>query len=107
LITFQQSANIGGWLIFGSQIAPGHLFSGHQRRAYIEEGVVMNTWEAIFSQSPVNEGFYNGDQLPQVRWAWPRKTWFQVRLDQIRDHERAALLKANTRLKDARASRTM
>jgi hypothetical protein len=67
----------------------------------------MNTWEAVFSQSPVNEGFYNGEQLPQVRWAWPRATWFQVRLDQIRDHERAALLKTNRKPKDARESRTM
>ena len=28
----------------------------------------MNTWEAIFSQSPVNKGFYNGEKLPQVHW---------------------------------------
>ncbi|HEV8721815.1 MAG TPA: hypothetical protein VGW77_14385 [Candidatus Binatia bacterium] len=67
----------------------------------------MNTWEAVFSQSPVNEGYYNGDQLPQVRWAWPRATWFQARLDQIRDHERAALLKGNRKPRDTRELRTM
>ena len=67
----------------------------------------MNTWEAVFSQSPVNEGYYNGDQLPQVRWAWPRATWFQARLDQIRDQERAALLKGNRKPRDIRELRTM
>jgi len=49
----------------------------------------MNTWEAIFSQSPVNQGYYNESGLPQNHWGWPRGTWFQSRLDLIRDQERA------------------
>jgi len=34
----------------------------------------MNTWEAIFSQSPVNQGYYNEAGLPQNHWEWPRGT---------------------------------
>jgi hypothetical protein len=65
----------------------------------------MSTWQAVFSQSRVNQGYYNGEQLPQVRWAWPRATWFQTRLDQIRDQERALLLKTNRRPKGVGESR--
>ena len=36
----------------------------------------MNSWEAIFTQSPVNQGYYNEQRLPQQHWAWPRGTWF-------------------------------
>jgi len=47
--------------------------------------------EAIFSQSPVNEGYYNEQQMPQNHWDWPRKTWFQSRRDFIRDNEQGGL----------------
>jgi len=47
----------------------------------------MNAWESIFLQSPVNEGWYEEDELPQQNWDWPKGTWFQGRLDQIRDQE--------------------
>ena len=50
----------------------------------------MNNWEAIFSQSPVNQGYYNEAGLPQNHWGWPRGTWFQSRLDLIRDQERTS-----------------
>ncbi len=53
----------------------------------------MNAWEAIFSQSPVNQGYYNEARLPQVHWSWPRGTWFQSRLDFIRDQERTWIFK--------------
>ncbi len=48
---------------------------------------MMNTWEAIFSQSPVNKGFYNGEKLPQVPWDWPKRTWFQARLNHVRESD--------------------
>ena len=67
----------------------------------------MKTWEAVFSQSPVNEGYYNGEQLPQVRWAWPRSTWFQARLNQLREHERVGSLKTSRKLRDTSELRTM
>ena len=47
----------------------------------------MSAWESIFFQSPVNGGCYEEDELTQQNWDWPKATWFQARLDQIRDHE--------------------
>lgn len=49
----------------------------------------MHTWEAIFSQSPVNDGHYDEDKLPHLRWEWPRATWFQARRDYLRHHQLA------------------
>ncbi len=67
----------------------------------------MSTWEAIFSQSPVNEGYYNEQLLPQLHWDWPRKTWFQSRLNLVRDHENISGLKTSRKLKDFSALRSM
>ena len=68
----------------------------------------MNTWEAIFSQSPVNKGFYNGDTLPQAHWDWPKRTWFQSRLNQVREHDRHWPVKTGgAELADPRRMRTM
>lgn len=44
----------------------------------------MNTWESVFTQSPVNDGYYDEDALPHQRWQWPRSTWFQARRDFIK-----------------------
>jgi hypothetical protein len=46
----------------------------------------MNAWESIFMQSPVNNGYYEEDELQQQHWAWPKGTWFQTRLDFVRGH---------------------
>ena len=67
----------------------------------------MNMWEAVFSQSPVNDGYYNGEKLPQVHWGWPRGTWFQARLDYIREHEKAGNLKTTKKLFAANNLRPM
>jgi hypothetical protein len=68
----------------------------------------MNSWEAIFSQSPVNTGFYNGEKLPQAHWDWPKRTWFQARLNQIRESDRPWPVKAvNREIQDPRAMRMM
>jgi hypothetical protein len=68
----------------------------------------MNTWEAIFSQSPANKGFYNGEKLPQVHWDWPKRTWFQARLNQVRENDRPWAIKTTSRdLQDPRAMRMM
>lgn len=58
----------------------------------------MNAWESIFGQSPVNDGYYEGDRLPQQNWEWPKGTWFQARLDRIRDNELALLRKSHRKL---------
>ena len=68
----------------------------------------MNTWEAIFSQSPVNKGFYDGEKLPQAHWEWPKSTWFHSRLNLIREHERPRPPKpAAAAFSSTRALRTM
>lgn len=53
----------------------------------------MNSWESIFLQSPVNDGYYDEDRLPQIKWDWPSGTWFQARLDHLR--ERHPVMGAN------------
>ena len=46
----------------------------------------MNSWEWIFRQSKVNDGAYDGDRLAiQYYWDWPRGTWLQERLRQLRN----------------------
>lgn len=47
----------------------------------------MNSWEAIFSQSPVNDGYYDEHELPHLRWEWPSATWLQARRDYLREHQ--------------------
>ncbi len=44
----------------------------------------MTTWQLIFLQSKVNGYPYNGDQLPQQSWDWPKETWFEHRLSIVR-----------------------
>ena len=45
----------------------------------------MHVWEAIFRQSRVNDGYYDEQCLPQSKWDWPTGTWFQTRLDRLRE----------------------
>jgi hypothetical protein len=45
----------------------------------------MNSWELIFSVSKVNGDRYDGDRLPVQPWKWPSGTWFQRRLQHLRD----------------------
>ncbi len=53
----------------------------------------MNTWEAIFGQSRVNEGYYSEDELPQRSWQWPSATWFRTRLEEVREQETKGILR--------------
>jgi len=43
-------------------------------------------WQLIFSQSKTNGCCYRGEDLPHVKWRWPRDTWFQ---DHLSDHLKA------------------
>jgi hypothetical protein len=54
----------------------------------------MNTWEAVFAQSPVNDGYYDEAILPELPWQWPTATWFRMRLEQVRDQDPTAILKS-------------
>jgi hypothetical protein len=48
----------------------------------------MNSWELMFLQSKVNNRGYTGDHLTPQNWAWPQETWFQKRLDELRQKRR-------------------
>ena len=37
-------------------------------------------WQLVFMQSKVNGATYDGEQLPQQKWNWPKNTYFQHRL---------------------------
>jgi hypothetical protein len=37
-------------------------------------------WQRVFLQSKVNGAVYLGEQLPGVRWEWPKDTYLQRRL---------------------------
>jgi hypothetical protein len=58
----------------------------------------MNAWESIFLQSPANDGYYDEEELPQLKWEWPNGTWFQTRLDYTRDHEPLRIRKSHGKL---------
>lgn len=58
----------------------------------------MNTWEAIFTQSPANDGRYDEENLPHQHWEWPKATWFQARRDFVRERQPLATAKANRKL---------
>jgi hypothetical protein len=66
----------------------------------------MNAWEAIFTQSPANNGYYEEDELAQGYWEWPRHTWLQDRLEYVRGHELAMGLKSIDKRRCARGTRS-
>lgn len=57
----------------------------------------MSAWQSIFFQSPVNSGHYDEAELPQFTWKWPNGTWFQARLDYIRNYESSRHLKSDSK----------
>jgi hypothetical protein len=46
-------------------------------------------WRTIFQQSKVNGALYLGDALPHQNWKWPKNTWLQQRLRDLRLQERS------------------
>ena len=48
------------------------------------KGMAMSSWQLIFIQSKVNNGVYDGDRLVAQNWEWPKDTWFQTRLHDLR-----------------------
>ena len=67
----------------------------------------MSTWESIFTQSPVNDGYYDEQDLPHQRWQWPNATWFQARRDFIRERNQPAVAKSARRIRNIYEMRTM
>jgi len=52
----------------------------------------MSYWQSIFSQSKANGCSYRGEDLPHMKWQWPRGTWFQ---EQLSHHPKALEFAAN------------
>jgi len=48
----------------------------------------MSLWQLIFVQSKVNNARYDGDRLLTQNWDWPKGTWFQIRLGNLRNDTR-------------------
>ena len=44
----------------------------------------MSSWQLIFLQSKVNNARYDGDGFLPQNWDWPKETWFQMRLRDLR-----------------------
>lgn len=44
-------------------------------------------WEMIFKLSKVNGALYLGETLPPQNWKWPKNTWLQERLRDLRREE--------------------
>ena len=55
-------------------------------RVYGDEEGKLSYWQFIFSQSKTNGCCYRGEDLPHVKWRWPRDTWVQEHLS---DHLKA------------------
>jgi hypothetical protein len=43
-----------------------------------------NFWQLVFNQSRVNGAEYFGDQLPNNSWDWPKDTFLQKRLNELK-----------------------
>jgi hypothetical protein len=41
-------------------------------------------WQLVFAQSKANGGLYMGEELPGRNWHWPKDTYLQRRLRQVR-----------------------
>ena len=59
----------------------------------------MNGWEAIFVQSPVNDGYYSEEELPEKPWQWPAATWFRARLEAVRKQKTKVFPRSRRRLR--------
>lgn len=73
-----------------------------------QEGFTVNAWESVFVQSKANDGYYDEDSLLEFRWDWPKGTWFQARLDYIRERQPRPKLKCHRpELRDGQAMPAM
>ena len=44
----------------------------------------LSFWQTVFVQSKANGAHYKGEHLPGYKWDWPKDTYLQRRLRQIR-----------------------
>jgi hypothetical protein len=52
-------------------------------------------WQLVFSQSKVNGALYMGEQLPGRNWNWPKNTYLQRRLRQVRWYQASEKIQLN------------
>jgi hypothetical protein len=57
----------------------GALVKGLLTRDHVHENK-LSYWQLVFLESKANGCSYRGGDLPQINWAWPKKTWFQEKL---------------------------
>jgi len=51
----------------------------------------LSDWQLVFLQSKANGCSYHGEDLPHIKWQWPKNTWFQEQLSHhLGDAELAA-----------------
>ena len=62
----------------------GELVKGLLEKAYDHEDK-LSYWQLVFLQSKANGCLYQGEDLPQINWAWPKNTWFQERNHHLKD----------------------
>lgn len=43
-----------------------------------------NFWQLVFNQSKVNGAEYFGERLPNNSWDWPKDTFLQKRLNELK-----------------------
>ena len=48
------------------------------------ESEFKNFWQLVFNQSRANGAEYFGDRLPCYSWDWPKNTYLQRRLSELR-----------------------
>lgn len=51
---------------------------------HFQEGGIAMDWQMIFQLSKVNGALYLGEALPAQNWKWPKNTWLQERLRDLR-----------------------
>jgi hypothetical protein len=58
----------------------------HLREKHLEDIPMSssNYWQLVFNQSRVNGAEYFGDQLPCNSWDWPKNTFLQRRLSELK-----------------------
>jgi len=52
-------------------------------------------WQLVFSQSKVNGALYMGEKLPGRNWNWPKNTYLQRRLRQVRWYQGSEKIQLN------------
>ncbi len=68
-----------GCLAQDSLSGVAELEKGLITRDYVPEEK-LSYWQLVFLQSKANGCSYQGKDLPQINWQWPKNTWFQEQL---------------------------